>query len=152
MATLNENKLVLRVKKLDKQAKLPTKAHETDGGWDLYCLKETVVSPGHTIPISTGISIEIPEGYVGVIHDRSSLGSQSLTVFGGVIDSGYSGEIKVIVHNTFYPNPEYVYTFNAGDKIAQILILPVPECEIEEVDELKESKRGKKGFGEASGK
>ena len=147
MADLNENKLVLKVKKLNEHAKIPVRAHNTDAGLDLFALHEMSLPPGSTIKVPTGIALEIPEGYCGILKDRSSIGFQGLTILGGVIDSAYRGEINIILHNTYHPDPVYTYDIAPGDKIAQILIVPVPEIEVKEVKELNDSDRQEKGFG-----
>lgn len=145
----------LKVKKLDSRATVPTKNNPTDAGFDLYALEDAALRSGETIKIKTGIAMEIPDGYYGQIFERSSLGSKGIARRGGVIDSSYRGEILVCLHNTnlqhIYGHSPHlessVYTVAAGDKIAQIVILPVPQMEIVEVNELSESDRGDKGFG-----
>lgn len=141
--------LELKVKKLNPEAKLPTKNNITDAAFDLYALGYTHTPGSKVTKISTGIAIEIPEGYYGQIFDRSSMGVKGLTVFGGVIDSGYRGEIIVCLYNT--ADESSWHTVAAGDKIAQMVLLPVPQVQVVEVQELEESDRGEKGFG-SSGK
>lgn len=132
------------VKRLDESATIPTKAHEHDAGWDLYANESTYIIPNHRRTISTGISLEIPEGHVGLIWPRSGLAVKNgIDVFAGVIDSGYRGEIKVCLYNSSDNSVE----LNAGDRIAQIIIQKLPSIEMSEVQDLQDSNRGKGGFG-----
>lgn len=149
-----------KVKKLHPEAIIPTKSRETDAGYDLYALEDTeIYSSNHrisnydTVPcgpkrIKTGIALAVPKSWVGIIKDRSGLGSQGLKVHGGVIDYGYTGDISVCLS---YNGPHQYYHIKKGDRIAQLLIVPCPHFELEEVEELDESGRGEKGFG-SSGK
>ena len=133
----------LKVKRLSSTAKLPTKAHDTDAGWDLYAdINTTVTIPIHGIGIiDTGIAVAIPKGYCAVFKDRSSYGVVGSHIFAGVIDETYRGMLKVIVYSIRGK------VINPGEKFAQMLIVPVPEVEIEEVDNLDETERGEGGFG-----
>jgi len=139
----------LNVKRLTEDAKLPTKAYVGDAGFDLYTVQDIEeaddYSGGGRAIFSTGVAIEIPEGYVGIIKDRSGLAAkQGITVLAGVIDSGYRGEIKVVLFNS---SPGLFKSIKKGDKIAQLVILPLPAFEVNEVEELSEAERGIKGFG-----
>jgi dUTP pyrophosphatase len=160
MANLEEDKLLLKVKRVSRgSGTLPTKAHDNDAGWDLYSDENVVqIGPHETKKISTGIAIKIPEGYFGLIRDRSSYGAKGISIHGGVIDCGYTGEIQIIVHNDnkkieAYKDPrngiwvDNCLIINRGDKIAQLVILPVPSMELLEVDNLEDTQRGDKGFG-----
>lgn len=134
----------LKIQKLDKNAKIPSYAHEGDAGLDLFALNKTEIKKGDFIAIPTGISMEIPKGYVGLIWDKSGLSINSgLKVLGGVIDSGYRGEIKVGMINLGNSN----HVFESGDKISQILIQKIEHVDIQEGLELSKTKRGKGGFG-----
>jgi dUTP pyrophosphatase len=148
--------LIIKFKRLSEAAKIPTKNHSQDAGWDLYSVEDYTIYPNEIGKISTDIAISIPPGYVGIIMSRSSLGIKTVDVYGGVIDSGYTGMIKVILYN----GQEYIdgankngaydnnnLNIHKGDKIAQMLILPVPDVEFLEVDELDETARSEKGFG-----
>ena len=134
----------IKVKLLNKGASYPVKAHKTDAGFDLFSIDETSINRYERKLIHTGISIQIPPGYYGQIFDRSGNAlKRGLHIMGGVIDSGYTGEVGVILFNTEQPQ-----RLRYMDKIAQIVILPVPECAIVPVyDELDESDRGDGGFG-----
>lgn len=134
--------------KLSEHAVVPTRAHATDAGMDLYSKKgySSVLAGQARGLVETGVQVAIPEGYVGLILDKSGLAlNQGLTVLGGVIDSGYRGEICVILQNT----SKDTITIASGQKVAQMVIMPIETPEIEVVDELPEAgdERGKDGFG-----
>lgn len=143
----------LRIYKWNKSAKLPTRNVETDAGLDLYALDDVFIPVGKTVVISTGISIEVPNGYVGKIEDRSSLASKGLRSGAGVVDCGYSGQIGVVLHNlTANLDRDSIllrdgYQVKAGDKIAQLLLYRIETPYTQEVTELWDSKRGSRGFG-----
>ncbi len=132
------------VKKLHHDAKLPTYAHSFDAGMDLYSVEDFSVKSGEIIAVPTGIAMEIPKGYVGLIWDKSGLALKSgVKTMGGVVDSGYRGEIKVILTNLSSDALE----IKKGQKIAQMLIQKVEQCEVHEVEKLSETDRAEKGFG-----
>lgn len=141
----------ISVKQLSPNAKLPFRAHEGDAGADLfYCPEEAsepvTLKPGERFLFSTGIAVAVPNGYVGLIWDKSGVAVKTgLTVLGGVIDAGYRGEVKVCLLNTGSED----ITIEPGQKIAQILIQPVVGSFFSEVDELPEAtdNRGDGGFG-----
>ena len=131
------------IKKLRDDARIPTRAHHDEEGIDLYACGQHVVAPGETATIPLGVAFEIPLGYVGLIWDKSSIGSKSIKTLCGVIDAGYRGEVKIMLHNL----SAEAYTFEHGHKVAQMLIQTVELCEVEEVSELSESARGEGAFG-----
>jgi dUTP pyrophosphatase len=134
----------IKVKKLIQSATIPTRAHSTDAGFDLYCAETVKLIPTERAQIKTGIAMEIPEGYVGLIWEKSGLSHRhGLKVLGGVIDSGYRGEILIGMCNL----SEEKYTFEVGHKVAQILIQKIETSEIVEVENLTLSDRGEKGIG-----
>jgi dUTP pyrophosphatase len=135
--------MILKIKKTIDTAKIPTRAHHDDAGVDLYACGEHIVAPHATVMIPVGVAMEIEEGYVGLIWDKSSIGSKSLKTLGGVIDAGYRGEVSVMVHNL----GKETYTFLHGHKVGQMIIQKVEFPEIVETEELSESKRGTGGFG-----
>lgn len=137
--------LNIKIKKLHKDAVIPTKAHATDAGCDLYAT--SCHYDNGLIIYGTGIAVEIPEGYVGLVFPRSSIANTHLTLSNsvGVIDSGYRGEVMA----KFRKGGTRGY--NVGDRIAQLIILPYPEVVFEEAEELSESDRGTGGYG-SSGK
>jgi dUTP pyrophosphatase len=136
--------LELKIKKIDPGAKLPQRAHPHDAGIDIFSLDRTVVSPGKRVAIRTGISIEIPEGYAGLVWDKSGIAiKEGLTTIGGVIDATYRGELLIGMVNI--GTTEYV--FEKGHKVAQLLIQKIELVDIREVDDLSDTVRGEKGFG-----
>lgn len=138
----------LPIKKLVPEAKLPTYAHATDAGMDLYALETTTILAGARGLIKTGIAVAIPAGYVGLFWDKSGLSNKhGLKVVGGVIDAGYRGELLVGLLNTSTED----FKFEAGQKVAQMLIQKVEYPEIIEVSELSDTVRGEGAFG-SSGK
>jgi len=129
----------IKVKKLHKDAKLPTHGHPGDAGMDFYCIEDVIFPPGRQETVHTGVAIEIPEGYVGLIWDKSSISfNLGLKIMGGVIDAGYRGEIIMNLLNT---RDEEV-TIPQGYKVAQMIIQRFEHCDIVEVDELSETVRG----------
>lgn len=144
----------LLIKRLDPRAIIPCRAHETDLGFDLFALETVAVQEGQTVLAKTGIACGFPEGWGGIVKARSSQGKAGVNVLGGVIDNGYTGEIGVLLHNTnefsetmirIYGDKTIIY--NAGDKIGQLVLVPVWEGDTIEVDELEQTIRGDKGFG-----
>ena len=165
----------LQVKRLTETAILPTKAHATDSGFDLYADEDVLIEPGGTIVISTGISVKLPTGYEAQVRPRSGVTSKTnLRVQLGTIDNAYRGDIGVIVDNihkesgyirrdgdksfvktvsggiekTYGNHAENSTLIKKGDKIAQLVLVKIPMFnEVEEVDELDSTDRGDKGFG-----
>ncbi len=134
----------LQVQKLHPDAKLPSFAHSTDAGMDLYCVEKITLKPGERAQVKTGIALSVPLGYVGLIWDKSGIShKRGLKTLGGVIDHGYTGEVFVGIYNTD-TDPQ---VFEVGDKVAQILIQKFDHPEIVEVDSLQESERGARGIG-----
>ena len=133
----------LRIRKNDPNAVLPTRAHPEDAGLDLYSLEDKWIAPSEGSMISTGISLEIPPGHVGMVADRSSLAKKGVKSAGGVIDAGYRGIVHVVLWNI----SKQEIQIRAGDRIAQMLILPIRLLEPLEVVDLEVSDRGDKGFG-----
>lgn len=136
--------LSIKIKKLNQEAVVPSYAHAGDAGMDLYCYETTTLKKGERKKIGTGVAIELPEGYVSLIWDKSGLATNhGLTNLAGVIDAGYRGEYFVTIINL----GEEDYTLEKGHKIAQLLIQKVEHAQIEEVAELSDSTRGAGGFG-----
>lgn len=141
---------MIKVKRLTTTAKLPTKAHDSDAGFDLYSDEEVIIPPMSRATVHTGIAIQLPEIpesnkdiYVR-IAPRSGLSVKSgIDIFAGVIDRGYSGEIIVCMFNT----SKEEFKVNKGDKIAQMIPTLIFKGNLLEVQELEETKRGEKGFG-----
>lgn len=135
--------LNLKIERLSPLAKIPTRAHTSDAGLDLYSTENTTFFPGDIAEIKTGIRMQIPNGCVGLIWDKSGLAKLGLHTLGGVIDSNYRGEIIVLVKNLSHD----IINITNGQKIAQILIQKIETPEIVEGKIDDETERGKNGFG-----
>jgi dUTP pyrophosphatase len=137
----------LLIKRLDKKLPLPAYAHEGDAGLDLFAGEDLTLQPGQRAAVPTGIAIALQEGVAGFIHPRSGRALKeglALANAPGLIDSGYRGEIKVLVVNLDNRSP---IDIRRGDKIAQLVVQRVEKATIEEVDELPGTTRGEGGFG-----
>lgn len=148
---IEEDMNVLKFKKLVESAKVPNKATSGSNGFDLTATSKEWHDEFQAYVYGTGVAVEIPKGYVGLLFPRSSVRKYALSMANcvGVIDSDYRGEIMA----TFRPtNPYQGKVYNVGDKLCQLVIVPAPEFEIEEVDELSDTERGIKGHGEADAK
>ncbi len=132
------------MKKVTPDAILPSYAHPGDAGMDFYTNETITVAPGETCRIKSGISVEIPEGYVGLFWDKSGLSMKhSIKVLAGVIDAGFRGEIVMGVINL----GKEAYTFEKGHKVMQLLIQPVNIVDISETDSLSDTARGANMLG-----
>ncbi len=139
--------LDLRVAKLTAEAILPTRAHPGDAGLDLHAAEAAHIGPGERWSVGTGIALEVPEGHAGLVLPRSGLAREhgiALVNAPGLIDSGYRGEVRVLLLNT---DPAEVFRVEPGDRIAQLLITPVALPAPVEAEALAESARGEGGFG-----
>ena len=133
--------------KLVEDAVLPTRAHEGDAGLDLYACEAAHLGPGERWSVGTGVAVEIPDGHAGLVLPRSGLAKKhgiALVNAPGLIDSGYRGEIRVLLLNT---DPAETFRVEPGDRIAQLVISPVLLAEPVEAVALAESARGEGGFG-----
>ena len=139
----------IKVKRLNELAMLPTKAHATDAGFDLYATSKTYDNDGNVV-YGCGLAFEIPEGYMGLVFPRSSNANKLLLLSNsvGVIDAGYRGEVTA-KFKRLYPISQGEYAI--GERFAQLIVMPIPEVEFEEAEELSESERGVGGYG-SSGK
>ena len=140
--------MTLKFKKLNELAKTPTYASDFSAGADLYAAtaEEITVEPGKTVFVNTGLAVEIPEGYMGLIFARSGLASKRGLAPAnkvGVIDADYRGEVLVALHN----HSNTTQTLQTGERIAQLVVTPFLKCEFEEADELSDTVRGAGGFG-----
>jgi dUTP pyrophosphatase len=139
--------MTLRVRRLDDGAQLPTRAYPGDAGLDLHALEDGVLRPGERASVRTGIAVEVPEGQAGLVLPRSGLAArQGIAIVNapGLIDSGYRGEIRVLLLNT---DREAPFAFSSGERIAQLVLVRVEAPDVIEVDELATSERGAGGFG-----
>lgn len=142
------DKMKVRIKKLNDNAVMPTKAHATDAGFDLYCTSKEIDWTKRQIVCHTGLAFEIPEGYVGLIFPRSSVSNKPLMMANsvGVVDSCYRGEVTAKFNITDTRQSAFAH-YQEGDRIAQMIIIPYPEIEFEEADSLSDSDRGTGGYG-----
>jgi dUTP pyrophosphatase len=137
----------LRVARLKPEATLPTRAHEGDAGLDLYACEAAHLGPGERWSVGTGVALEIPDGHAGLVLPRSGLAKKhgiALVNAPGLIDSGYRGELRVLLLNT---DPAETFRVEPGDRIAQLVISPVVLAEPVESEALADSVRGDGGFG-----
>ena len=135
------------VRRLRADAVLPSRAYAGDAGFDLAACESTTLAPGERALVSTGIAVEIPDGYAGFVQPRSGLAARhgiGVVNSPGLIDSGYRGEVCVVLLNT---DRERVFTVEPGMRIAQLVIAPVATVRLVEVEELAASERGAHGFG-----
>lgn len=137
----------LRVRRLDERALLPSRAYPGDAGLDLYALEEATLAPGGRASIGTGIAVEVPDGQAGLVLPRSGLAARhgiALVNAPGLIDSGYRGELRVLLLNTDRKEP---FTVVRGERIAQLVLVRIETPDVIEVDALAISERGAGGFG-----
>jgi dUTP pyrophosphatase len=138
------------VRRLRDDAVLPRQAYAGDAGLDLASCERVVLEPGERATVATGLAVEIPDGYAGFVQPRSGLASRhgiGVVNSPGLIDSGYRGEIRVVLLNT---DPREPFVVEAGMRIAQLVIAPVATVRLVEVAELAESSRGERGFGSSA--
>lgn len=133
----------IKAKKINPDALLPKYAHVGDAGMDLFSCENYVLKPGERKLFNTGLKIELPRGYVGLIWDKSGIANKGIKTMGGVIEHTYRGEYGVILLNTSRKD----YEIKKRDKIAQLLIQQIETAEIIETKELSETPRGEGGFG-----
>lgn len=137
----------LRVRRLHPEARLPRRAYDGDAGLDLFSVEAVKLKPGERASVSTGIAIEIPEGQAGLVLPRSGLAARhgiALVNAPGLIDSGYRGEVRVLLLNT---DRRETFEIAPGERIAQLVLVRIETPEVAEVQELALSARGSGGFG-----
>jgi dUTP pyrophosphatase len=140
----------VQIRRLRDGAILPERAYDGDAGLDLAACERAVLGPGERAVVGTGLAVAIPDGYAGFVQPRSGLAARhgiSVVNSPGVVDSGYRGEVRVVLLNTDRAHP---FTVEAGMRIAQLVVLPVADVAVSEVDELPESERGVRGFGSSA--
>jgi dUTP pyrophosphatase len=140
----------LPIRRLRPDATLPARAYSGDAGVDLAACERVELGPGERATVPTGLAVAIPEGHAGFVQPRSGLAARNgLTIVNtpGLVDSGYRGELQVILLNTDRERP---FVVEPGMRIAQLVVVPVAEVELEEVDELPASERGVRGFGSSA--
>lgn len=136
----------IRIKKLDENAVKPFKAHDTDAGFDLVATSKVFDKYGAMV-YGTGLAFEIPQGYVGLLFPRSSIAKKDLLLSNavGVLDAGYRGEVMFKFKPSLVTSQTRLY--NIGERIGQLIIIPIPQIEFEWADELSDSERGEGGYG-----
>ena len=135
------------VRRLRPGAVVPTRAYGGDAGLDLAACERVELTPGDRALVPTGLAVAIPEGYAGFVQPRSGLAAKhgiSIVNTPGLVDSGYRGELRVILQNT---DGQATFVVEPGMRIAQLVVVAVPESALREVDELPSSERGTGGFG-----
>ena len=140
----------LPIRRLRDDAVVPERAYAGDAGLDLAACERVELGPGERALIGTGLAVAIPAGYAGFVQPRSGLAARagiSLVNAPGLVDSGYRGELRVVLLNT---DREQAFVVEPGMRIAQLVVLPVPEVEPLEVHELPETERGVRGFGSSA--
>jgi dUTP pyrophosphatase len=140
----------LPIQRLRDDAVMPQRAYAGDAGLDLSSCERVELSPGQRALVGTGLAVAIPEGYAGFVQPRSGLAAKhGLTVVNspGLVDSGYRGELRVVLLNT---DASEAFVVEPGMRIAQLVVLPIPAFELVEVDELLASERGVRGFGSSA--
>lgn len=135
-------KIKIKFKKLNEEAKAPFYATIHSAGCDFYSTENIILIQNETKKISTGIALEIPEGFYLRIEDRSGLAVKGIHHLGGIIDSDYRGEVFIVLHNS--SNKEY--KIEKGDRVAQGILTPVSQANFEQANELSQTKRGEGGF------
>jgi dUTP pyrophosphatase len=137
----------LAIRRLREDAVVPDRAYPGDAGLDLAACDRFELGPGERAVVGTGLAVAIPDGHAGFVQPRSGLAARhglSVVNAPGLIDSGYRGEIRVVLLNT---DLREAFVVEPGMRVAQLVVLPVPELELVETDELPESERGVRGFG-----
>jgi dUTP pyrophosphatase len=138
------------IRRLREDAVLPLRSYPGDAGLDLSACEGLELGPGERAVVPTGLAVAIPEGFAGFVQPRSGLAAEhglSVVNAPGLIDSGYRGEVRVVLLNT---DKERTFVVEPGMRIAQLVVLPVPELDVEEVAELPASERGERGFGSSA--
>jgi dUTP pyrophosphatase len=139
--------VILRYRRLSEEARPPARAHEDDAGYDLHASEAATIAPGERASVGTGIAVAIPDGHAGLVLPRSGLAARhgiTLPNAPGLIDSGYRGELRVLLLNA---DPDAPFEVAPGDRIAQLVIARVEAPELEESQDLEETARGVSGFG-----
>jgi dUTP pyrophosphatase len=140
----------LPIRRLRADAVLPERAYSGDAGLDLAACERVELPPGERVTVGTGLAVAIPDGYAGFVQPRSGIAMRhGITIVNspGLVDSGYRGELQVVLLNT---DAREAFVVEPGMRIAQLVVVPVPEIDLVEVDELPESERGVRGFGSSA--
>jgi len=140
----------LPILRLRDEAVVPSRAYDGDAGFDLAACERVELAPGERATVGTGLAVAVPDGYAGFVQPRSGLASRhGITIVNapGLVDSGYRGEVRVVLLNT---DPREPFVVEPGMRIAQLVVVPAPGVETVEVDELPQSERGVRGFGSST--
>ena len=140
----------LPIRRLRPDAVLPQRAYGGDAGLDLAACERVELGPGERATVPTGLAVAIPEGYAGFVQPRSGIAMRNgITIVNspGLVDSGYRGELQVVLLNTDQRDP---FVVEPGMRIAQLVVVPIPDVELVELEELPESERGVRGFGSSA--
>ncbi|HEX9416109.1 MAG TPA: dUTP diphosphatase [Gaiellaceae bacterium] len=140
----------IAIRRLREEAVVPARAYPGDAGLDLAACDRVELGPGERAIVATGLAVAIPKGYAGFVQPRSGLAAEhgiSVVNAPGLIDSGYRGEVRVVLLNTDAARP---FVVEPGMRIAQLVVLPVAELDVVEVEELPASERGERGFGSSA--
>jgi dUTP diphosphatase len=139
--------LIVAFQRLSADARAPERANEHDAGWDLRAAEAATIPPGERASVGTGIAVEIPDGHAGLVLPRSGLAARhgiALVNAPGLIDAGYRGEVRILLLNTDRQEP---FEIAVGDRIAQLVVIDLPDVEFAEAESLSETARGTGGFG-----
>ena len=142
--------LAVSIARLHPQARIPAAPYQDDAGLNLSSVERVTIAPGERRTVATGLAVAIPPGYAGFVQPRSGLAAQhGITIVNspGLIDAGYRGELRVVLLNT---DPVEQFVIEVGDRIAQLVILAVPQVRLVEVDRLPDSERSASGFGSSA--
>jgi dUTP pyrophosphatase len=140
----------LAIRRLRPDAVIPERAYPGDAGFDLAACERVELAPGARAVVGTGLAVAIPEGHAGFVQPRSGLAARhGITIVNtpGLVDSGYRGELRVVLLNT---DSSEAFVVEQGMRIAQLVVVPIPEFELLEVEELPDSERGVRGFGSSA--
>ncbi|HUT08171.1 MAG TPA: dUTP diphosphatase [Candidatus Latescibacteria bacterium] len=143
MTALKGDVMELRVKRIHPEAKLPVYGHSGDAGLDLFSVVDRELAPGEVFAVPTGIQVAVPAGHVGLVWDKSGISLKSVHRLAGVVDSGYRGEVQIVLINL----SAAPFAIKKGMKVAQMLVQPVAAVEVVESDSLDDTSRGQGGFG-----
>lgn len=133
----------MKIKLFDRKAKMPSKSHSSDAGYDMYLPHGFMIEPNETLVIGLGVGFEIPEGFAGIFVPRSSIAKKGLIIQTSLIDPGYKGETHLIITNS----SRNIYSFEKGDRVCSIIFVNLLNTQFEIVEEFENSDRGESGLG-----
>lgn len=142
-AYVGNQALEMKIKLLHPNAKMPTRAHTTDSGFDVYAINDATVPPHGHLKVELGIALEPPFGHEVQVRGRSGLAGKGIFVHPGTVDQNFRGQIATHLFN----HNDALYSVKAGDRVCQLVVMPIPPVQLKEVAELGFTDRGEKGFG-----